>query len=54
MAGVPSPLKPRTARPVRLAAWKTLSTCLSCTSAGRCSITLARMPVPAFVGQAVR
>ena len=50
----PSPYRPRTARLIFCRLRKTLSICRVMTSAGRCSITLTRMPVPTFVGQAVR
>ena len=44
----------RRASAERLTRSRTFSISLSMDRAGRCSITLARMPVPAFVGHAVR
>ena len=53
-ARVPSPYSPRTAWFMRCAALNTWSMFSFSVSAGRCTITLARMPVPTLVGQAVR
>ena len=54
LARLPSPYSPRTTRLSFCRALNTLSSCLVMPSAGRCSITLARSPVPTLVGQAVR
>ncbi len=54
MGSVPSPKRPRTARDIVWTAWKTFWMWWEKARAGRWSITEARIPVPTFVGQAVR
>ncbi len=54
IASVPSPYRPRTARPILLTAWMIWLIWSLSTSAGRWTIAEARMPVPTLVGQAVR